>query len=168
MPDAHRDADVRRLQGRRVVHAVARHRHDVAGLLEEPDEADLVLRRDPGDHADLRQLALQLLVGHRGELLPGDGPARDPQLACDRGSRRRMIAGDHPHPDARFGALGDGGLRLRSRRIDDPNHREQGEVLHEGDQVPGGIERRRVELPLGHHHHSMPRPGHAVVRFEGR
>ena len=44
--DAHRDADVGRLQRRRVVDAVAGHRDDVAVGLQRVDDAQLVLRRD--------------------------------------------------------------------------------------------------------------------------
>ena len=54
---AHRDADVGRLDRRRVVHAVARHRHDVALLLERVHEQHLVLRGDAADHADARRSA---------------------------------------------------------------------------------------------------------------
>ena len=41
--DAHGDADVRPLQGRRVVDAVAGHRHDVAARLQGIDDPRLVL-----------------------------------------------------------------------------------------------------------------------------
>ena len=74
--DAHGHADVGLLERRRVVHAVAGHRDDVALLLERVDEADLVLGRHPGDHADLGQLGGELLVGERGELGAGEGLAR--------------------------------------------------------------------------------------------
>ena len=73
--DAHRDADVGLLQGRRVVHAVAGHRDDVALALEDVDEVDLVLRRDAGDDADVVDLASDRRVVHRGELGAGDRPA---------------------------------------------------------------------------------------------
>ena len=44
--DAHRDADVRRLQRGRVVDAVAGHRDDPAVGLQRVDDPQLVLRRD--------------------------------------------------------------------------------------------------------------------------
>ena len=66
--DAHGDADVGLLERRRVVHAVAGHGHDVALALQDVDEADLVLGRDAGDDADVVDLAIDLVVGHRGEL----------------------------------------------------------------------------------------------------
>ena len=55
--DAHGDADVGLLEGRRVVHAVAGHGDDVALLLEQAHQADLVFRRHAGDHADVVQAA---------------------------------------------------------------------------------------------------------------
>ena len=51
--DAHRDADVGRLQRRGVVHAVAGHGHDVAVGLEGVDDAQLVLGRHPGVDGDV-------------------------------------------------------------------------------------------------------------------
>ena len=54
--DPHRHADVGPRQRRRVVHAVAGHGDDVALLLEDADQAHLVLGRDPGDDADVVDL----------------------------------------------------------------------------------------------------------------
>ena len=59
--DAHRDADVGRLQRRRVVHAVARHRDDLAVRLQRVDDPQLVLRRDARVDRDLP---------HRGRAAP--------------------------------------------------------------------------------------------------
>ena len=73
--------------------------------------------------------AQQLLVAHRGELGAGDRAALDAQLAGDRGGRRRVVAGDHPDPDAGVVALGDRRPGLGPRRVDDADHREQGELL---------------------------------------
>ena len=44
----HRDADVGRLEGRAVVHAVAGHRHDVAPRSQRLGDPQLVLGRRPG------------------------------------------------------------------------------------------------------------------------
>jgi hypothetical protein len=60
-----------------------------------------------------------------------------PAIAAARG---RMVAGDHPHPDAGRLALGDRRLGLRPRRVDDAHHRQQGEVAHLLDQVAVGVE----------------------------
>ena len=59
--DAHRDADVGRLQRRRVVHAVAGHRHDRARAPQRVDDAQLVfgvharVDRHLGDRARQRR-----------------------------------------------------------------------------------------------------------------
>ena len=137
--DPHRDADVRSLQRRGVVHAVAGHRDDVALSLQQLDQPDLVLGRDPGDHADLGQLLEQLVVAHRGELGAGDRAALDPQLTGDRGRGGGVVAGDHPDPDAGVVALGDRRLRLRTRRVHDADHRQQREVGDQLDEVTVGL-----------------------------
>ena len=60
---AHGDADVGLLQRGGVVDGVAGHRHDLAGLLHQPGEADLVLGRDATEHVQLRQLLDHFCVG---------------------------------------------------------------------------------------------------------
>ena len=65
----------------------------------------------------------------------GDRPALDAQLAGDRGGRRGVVAGDHPDPDPGVVALGDRGLGLGARRVDDADHRQQRELLDQVDQV---------------------------------
>ena len=99
--DAHRDADVRSLQRRRVVHAVAGHRDDVALLLEDIDEVDLVLGRDARDDTDAVDLAGDLLVAHRGELGTRDGTTGDAELTGDGLGGDRVVASDHPAPGCR-------------------------------------------------------------------
>ena len=59
---AHGDADVGLLQRGGVVDGVAGHRDDLAGLLHQPGEANLVLRRDPAEDVQLRELADHLVV----------------------------------------------------------------------------------------------------------
>ena len=53
VPAAHRDPDVGLLQRGRVVDAVAGHGDDLALAAEHVHQADLVLRGDAGDHADI-------------------------------------------------------------------------------------------------------------------
>jgi hypothetical protein len=139
--DTHGDADVGRLEGGGVVDAVPGHGDHVAGPLEQPDQAQLVLGGDPGHHPDVGQLGEQLVVAHGRELGPGDRPALNAELAGDGGRRGGVVAGDHPHPDAGVPALGDGRLGLGPRRV----------------------EGRRVQVALGHHHHPLAGGGHAVV-----
>ena len=50
-------------------------------------KADLVLRRDAGDHADVVDLVAELLITHRGELGSGDRATLDPRARSR--SRRR-------------------------------------------------------------------------------
>ena len=52
---AHGDADVGLLEGRRVVHRVARHGHDQPGLLHDPGQAQLVVRGDPTEDVQVWQ-----------------------------------------------------------------------------------------------------------------
>ena len=165
--DAHGHADVGGLQRRGVVDAVAGHRDHVALLLEQPDQADLVLGRHPRDHPDLVELAQELLVAHRGELGAGDRPALDAELAGDRGGRRGVVAGDHPDPDPGVVALGDGGPGLRARRVDDADHRQQRELLDLVDQVAARRGTARVEVALRDHHDPLAGVGDLVVGLEG-
>ena len=58
--------------------------------------------------------------------------------------------------------------RLRTRRVDDPDHRQQGQVLDKAEEVAVPVERGRVEVPLGDHHHPLAAPRHPVVRLEGQ
>jgi hypothetical protein len=61
----HRNADVRLLEGRRVVDAVARHRDDMAACLKRFDQPQFLFRRGPCEHGSA--------VGSLYELLPADG-----------------------------------------------------------------------------------------------
>ena len=123
--DAHRDADVGLLEGRRVVHAVAGHGDDMALLAQDVHEVDLVLGGDAGEDADAVDLAHGLVVAQGAEVGAGHGAALDAQLAGDRLGRDGVVAGDHPDLDA--GRMGgrDGVLRGRSRRIHDAHDGEQ-------------------------------------------
>ncbi len=82
MPIAY--ADVGRLEGRRVVHAIAGHRDDMALAPKDLDETDLVLGRDSGDDPDVVDPAISFLVRECGELGAGDRLALDAELAGDR------------------------------------------------------------------------------------
>ena len=71
---AHRDADVGLLERRRVVDAVAGHGDDLAAALERVDDAQLVLGIHARVDADVLDDVVELVVGHRLELVPGDDP----------------------------------------------------------------------------------------------
>ncbi len=102
------------LQRERVVHAVARHRDDVATLLERGDDRALLVRRDP---ADDRGRLEQLAQGRRivGELATVDGTGRtlDADPGRDRADRPRVVARHHL---ARHALRREVAERLGSRR----------------------------------------------------
>ncbi len=75
-PGSHGYANGGRGQGRRIVHAVARHRHDVPLFREFSDDAMLILRQNVG--VDLRDAEL---AGHG--------------FGC-----RAIVAGEHDDPNA--------------------------------------------------------------------
>ena len=127
--DAHRDADVRLLQGWRIVDAVSGHRHDLAAVLPGLDDAELVRRRDAREHRDPGNVALEVFVAHRLQIPPGDhAPALEhPELSGDRAGRQRMITGDHHRLDACGLAGLDGGPRFVPGRV---HHRDQAEQGH--------------------------------------
>ena len=61
-------------QGRRVVDAVAGHRHYVASLLQRTDEAQLLLWRHPRKDVGLLDLLGQVGVRDLRKLLAGEKP----------------------------------------------------------------------------------------------
>ena len=67
---AHRDADVRRAQGRAVVDAVAGHRDDMAVGLQRLDDVELVDGAHAREHMRLRRQRLEHLGLHLRDL-PG-------------------------------------------------------------------------------------------------
>ena len=99
---AHGDADVRRLERRRVVDAVAGHRDDLAVRLERVDDAQLLLGHDPREHrrgcARARPAPSSLSVSSSSPVTTSS--ASSPACARDRPGGRRVVAGDHHHPDA--------------------------------------------------------------------
>nr|WP_232547115.1 hypothetical protein [Propioniciclava soli] len=118
-------------QGGGVVHAVAGHGDHLVAALQGLHQAELVLRRDPGEHVVLlgdvgqfliRQL-LQLGAGDRGDLV-GQG-----QLAADGLGGARVVAGDHLDVDAGAAAQLDGLDGFGTRRVDDADDALEGEAL---------------------------------------
>ena len=98
---SHRDADVGLLERGGVVHGVAGHRDDLAGLLHEARESHLVLGCDPAEHVQLRQPFDHFGVGQPLQLRAGDEPGPELELVGDRAGGDGVIAGDHAHVDAR-------------------------------------------------------------------
>ena len=110
---AHGDADVGLLQRGGVVDGVAGHRHDLAGLLHQPGEADLVLGGDAAEDVQLRELLDHLLVAEVGEVGAGDHPRSEAELVGDRPGGHGVVTGDHPDVDP--GVVGDADGARRPR-----------------------------------------------------
>ena len=68
---AHCHADVGRLEGGRVVHAVAGHRDDLARGAERLHEAQLLLGHDPREHRGAASALAERRVVEGVELRPG-------------------------------------------------------------------------------------------------
>ena len=143
--DAHCDADVRLLERRRVVDAVAGHRDDLALLLPCVDDADLMLRRYAGVDRDVLQLFVQLLVVHLVELDAADGDVallEDADLLGDGGRGDLVVAGNHHGADAAAFGVGDRLLGFLTRRVDHRDQAHKGVVIFvlEGDaRALGGV-----------------------------
>ena len=159
---AHGDADVGGLDGRRVVHAVAGHGHDVALLAQRLDEQDLVLWCDPAHDPDVVDLPQALLFAQARELLAQDGPPGDAQLRGDGRAGDDVVAGHHAYPDVGLGGGLHGRLGGLPRRVD---HADQAGQLEAGDpaeQVALRIEGRRVEVAVGAGHDPQALTLHAL------
>ena len=117
-PGAHGDADIGGLDRRRVVHAVAGHRDDLALLLQRLHEQHLVLGRDPADHPDVVDAGQPLFLAECGEFGAEHGGSGDAELPGDRRPGGDVVAGDHPHPDVRVLRVQDGRLGLVAGRVD--------------------------------------------------
>ena len=133
--DAHGDADVGRLQRRRVVDAVAGHRDDVAVGLQRVDDAQLVRRRDAGvDRASRARRrrsrpsssassSAPVSAGAPGSTMPRSAAMR----AAVRGWSPVIIITRMP---ARR-ASRDGHAGLGARRIDDADRADEDQVALE-------------------------------------
>ena len=100
--------------------------------LKRADNPQLVLGIDAGEHAHLFDDCIELGVRHGAQLGAGHEPRarlEDFELAGDRLGGCRMIAGDHHRADVRPLGDGDGGLRLRARRIDHADQAEQHKIV---------------------------------------
>ena len=107
-------------------------------------------------------------VAQRRELRTGERVAGDAELASDRGRGDGVVASDHADLDARPFAVGDGGLGLGARWVDDADHGQEREILYELDEVPVGIERAGVEVTSTDHHHPFTLRGDPVVLVQGQ
>lgn len=93
---SHGDADIGLAQGRGVVNTVAGDRDDTAVGLEGPDESKFMFGRHPGEHIDARYLTGECVVVEEIEFVAGDRSVGvQSELAGDRGSGSRLVAGGH-------------------------------------------------------------------------
>ena len=139
----HGDADIGRLERRRVIHTVPGHRNHGAMRLECLDDAQLLRRHDAGEDADAgdgrRKLGLAHALNRRAVqhiLALKPGPARD------RAGRDGIIAGDHDHADARRLALADSCGNGGAQRIGERRQAEQRERKAPGCFQPWSFSRR--------------------------
>jgi len=128
--DPDRDAHVGRLERRRVVHAVARHRDDLAAAPELGDDAQLVGGGDAREDGDaLQRIAtIRGRVEARDDRRAVDGAPLQPHLACDRGRRRALVAGEDEGADARAPRVTHRLRRSLAQRIAERGQRDEGEA----------------------------------------
>jgi hypothetical protein len=97
---AHGDADVGGFQGRRIVHAIAGHRHDFVLVLHGFDNAHLLVGGNAGEQ-DFRRVQRQLQarrthLPHRlAQYDDRRGIAHQADFTREGQGRVRMVAGDH-------------------------------------------------------------------------
>jgi hypothetical protein len=134
-PRPHGDTDVRAAQGRCVVHAIAGHRDEVAGLLRDLHQLELLRRRHPCEHGHRVErgpqprprVALEFLAGQH---VPRAVP--DVEVAGDGEGGERVVAGDHHDPDAGLPAAPDRLARTRAQRIDQAEQSQVVEIARLG------------------------------------
>ena len=130
--DAHAHADVGGFDRRGVVDAVAGHSRHSPPLAPCVNDADLMLRLHTGVHAVLLHLLGQLLVAEAVQSAAGNGLrgiVQYPQLLGDGHGGILVVAGDHHWPDACRAALLDGGLHLRTHRVDHTRQTHEAQIL---------------------------------------
>ena len=98
---AHGDADMRRLQGWRVVDAIAGHRNNIARSLQRLHNPQLLFGHDPGKNGRLLHLLMKGRGIKRCEILTGqDMAVVKARLACNRPCGLRIIPRDHHNAQA--------------------------------------------------------------------
>ena len=131
--DAHRDANVSGLQGRRVVYPVPCHRYYFVPALQSPDDAKFVFRADTGVRRYFLYRLVQRLVRHLLQLGAGYRPrlqvAGDAELSGDNGRGNGMVAGDHDGAYARHLRARDRFFRFFARGVDHANQPRENEIL---------------------------------------
>ena len=135
---AERDADVGEPDGRRVVGAVARHRHRPADALVGLDDPHLLHGGDPREDRDVLDDGVELVVGELVEVGPGEHPVRrlgvvggadEPELGGDRLGGARVVAGDHRHTDTGGPQPVDRLAAVAAHRVGEADEAEELEAL---------------------------------------
>ena len=160
----HSAADVRRLQGRGVVHPVPCHSHHTAPLLPGFHNAHFVLRRYPGEYRKAVDVLLQGLLRQEFQLRPGHrqvARAIDVQLPGHRQGRGLVVPGDHHRPDSRPVAQGHRLPYLGAGRVHHAEQPQEGQPALNGPGDHGG--RQEGQIPAGHPQHPQSPPGHLLV-----
>ena len=123
------DADVGRMQGRRIVDAVAEIADGVAGPLQGADDPLLLLRVDLDEEIGPRREVPQRLVLERRELFAGEH-----RLGVEADGLRQMrrhvaiVAADHLDADAEPVEVVDRALRIRLGRVVEDEKAAKGHV----------------------------------------
>ena len=130
---AHGKAHICSLQSRRIVDAVSGHTYYQIHLLTESYHSGLVRGKRPGDHTDLSNDLLHLVVGHLIELRGSKRPVglflQKPRILCDGNRRLQTVSGDHDHLDPRISHLFDGVSRLRPHIVPDRHKTDDHQIL---------------------------------------
>ena len=152
-----------RLQGRRVVHAVAGHGHDLAARLEGIDDLRLVRRGDAAADVYLVGDGGEFLVAHLVEFASRqDDTAGRPEadLRCYGLCRIPIVAGDHDALQAGSGGDLHRFHHLGPRRVDHAEQPDEGQIRFDiiggagaGDIVQGAV--RNPQHPEGAAGHVM-------------
>jgi len=126
---SHRDPNVGLLEGRRIIDAVAGHRHHLALALQGAHQAQFLFRFDPGEDIDGQRGFGQRRVVKPGQVAAGQHPfGGEADLPGDGLGGDGVVAGDHLDPDAGRVAVADGGDGCAARRIDHADQADQRQV----------------------------------------
>ena len=129
---AHGTADVRRFQGRGIVHPVPCHGHDVPPLLQGLDDTGLVFRGHPGKDGGMLHRPLQLLPAHPLQLRPRQNlvpRTAQVQSTGHGGGGGPVIPGDHHRAHPRHMTPGHGGPGLWPGRVHQAEQPQKGQLL---------------------------------------
>ena len=121
----HRHPHMRGLQGRCVVHAIARHGHDLTAGLQRLHDAQFLRRGNAGTHAHRLQARPQFSVTQSCHGVAGQqrfiggvvSAGQQVRLPGNGAGRGRVITGDHHHPNTGAEALRHGLGNLGAQRV---------------------------------------------------